>query len=301
MGIRLDADQQLALNHFIGGKSIAIFGGGGCGKSVLLNVILEYARRTIGKFPKATSCALSTHAAERIGGRTIYSLFGAPPFWPISATLWDIIKNRKEHLSSLKKMKVLVIDEVTLLSDRILDTLDVVLRNAVDDPDMSTAPFRGRQVVFAGDPFQLQPIVDRSMMENTPVKSSSYLAVMCLEEYNRRAPGPIQNSLCWYLAFGGFGSGVIVFLSNNHRQQGDKDFFEILSRIRVGTVKNSDIERLNRLSSSSCNVPLGYTCICLRRKAVAAVNLEMLQRIPGPLHKSVAEDRIMQLHNDRIQ
>ena len=288
----LDDDQGLAFAKFKEGKSIVILGGGGSGKSVLLNAIITYARKEIGGFPIVSSCALSNHAAEAINGRTIHSLFGAPPFWPFSATLWDIIRKRKSILQCLTRIKVLIIDEITLLSDRMLDSLDVILRNAVSDRENSNYPFGGRQIVFAGDPFQLEPIVDKSLLEKVPVSSSSYLAEMCIEEYNRRPPGPVHKSLAWFLSFG-FGSGIVVFLHRNHRQNGDDEFFSILSRMRVGNTTNSDIERLNMSSATCPDIPTTHTRICLRRRTVAAVNKEMLERITGRLFKNVAADKVM--------
>ena len=291
--ITLDADQERALEKFKEGRNLAIFGGAGCGKSVLLNAILAYARKEIGVFPILSSCALSNHAASHIDGKTIHSLFGAPPYWPFSANLWDMIKERPFILQTLTKIKVLIIDEITLISDRVLDTLDVVLRNAVEEPGMSTVPFGGRQIVIAGDPFQLEPIIDDSQYSTIPAHSSSLLASMCIEQYNRRRPGPVQNSLAWYLTFGGFGNADIVFLKLNHRQSSDKSFFDILRRVRVGICSLEDIESLNALSRKCPTIPETHTRLCLRRDTVAKVNHDILEKIEGQLFINVAEDKML--------
>ena len=172
----LDSDQKNALSAFKEGRNIAVFGGGGCGKSV--------AEEKYGSFPTVASCALTAHAADFVRGRTIHSLFGAPPYWPFTPHLWEMIKTKPGLLQILSSIKVLLIDEVTLLSDRILDTLDVVMRNTAKTNGMASLPFGGRQIVLAGDPFQLGAIIDSSTIDPVPISSLNAFVQLNIAAHN---------------------------------------------------------------------------------------------------------------------
>ena len=287
----LDPDQHNALAAFKAGKNLAIFGGGGCGKSVLLSCMISTAKERYVAFPAVASCALTTHAAERIGGRTIHSLFGAPPFWPFNPLLWEMIKGKTHLLGMLSSIKVLLIDEVTLLSDRVLDTLDIIMRNTASR-GMESVPFGGRQIILAGDPFQLDAIIDNSTSQKIPLSSSNELVRLTIDRLNQRKPGPMQSSFAWFLTFSGLGDGVVVFLSRNHRQHSDGFFFDILSRIRLGLQSESDINILNACGAASDFPPLTHTQLCLRRRHVNKINADRLMEMPGVLYVSQAEDII---------
>ena len=196
-----------------------------------------------------------------------------------------MVKENERLLQNLKQMKVLVIDEVTHLTDQMLDTLDVVLRNAVDLPGKSTLPFGGRQLEVAGGPFQPEAIVERFPETKESLRSRDALVEIFREEYSRRRPGPVQNSLSWLLTFGGYGDGIVVLLHRNHRQEEHASFFNLLCRVRIGTCTSADIEQLNSTSAHSKAVPLSHTRLCLRKTDVQATNSRILKNIKGPLHR----------------
>ena len=93
-------------------------------------------------------------AATHIGGVTIHSWSGVG--------IKEILDDRdiehlisKEHLyKRFEKTKVLVIDEVSMLSSRLFDSVERVCRAMKRNEE----PFGGMQVVLSGDFFQLPPI-----------------------------------------------------------------------------------------------------------------------------------------------
>ena len=93
-------------------------------------------------------------AATHIGGVTIHSWSGVG--------IKDTLDERdiehlvsKEHLyKRFEKAKVLVIDEVSMLSSRLFDSVERVCRAMKRNEE----PFGGMQVVLSGDFFQLPPI-----------------------------------------------------------------------------------------------------------------------------------------------
>ena len=125
-------------------KSLFITGRAGTGKSTLLNLFRQTTRK------KIVVCAPTGIAALNVKGQTIHSLFGFPPRFILAK---DIKKSGKRKW--LKKIEVLVIDEISMVRADLLDAIDRSLRLNRENPQ----PFGGVQVVLIGDLFQLPPIV----------------------------------------------------------------------------------------------------------------------------------------------
>jgi ATP-dependent exoDNAse (exonuclease V) alpha subunit len=71
---------------------------------------------------------------------------------------------QKEHLhKSITKAKVLILDEISMISATTLDMVDRVVQMVRRDG----RPFGGLQVVLVGDFFQLPPVMSSQDMNNT--------------------------------------------------------------------------------------------------------------------------------------
>lgn len=72
--------QQEVVKQFKTGRSIAVLGGAGSGKTFLLNELLK-----IGNSTSATgyvlACEMTNNSANRISGCIVHSLFRAKPAW----------------------------------------------------------------------------------------------------------------------------------------------------------------------------------------------------------------------------
>jgi len=100
-------------------------------------------------------------AAVNVGGQTIHSFFHFKP----NVTLAAIKKKRatgKEKTSIYKKLKTIVIDEVSMVRADLLDCVDKFLR--LNGPN-SKRPFGGVQMIFIGDFYQLPPVVSSAERE----------------------------------------------------------------------------------------------------------------------------------------
>ncbi len=270
----LDATQMRAVSAFKTRRSVAIMGAAGSGKSFLLQEIPRYARSSVGEFPFVAACALTNQAASGLGGSTIHSLFGAPPHWKFSkSTLISIVNNNAPKKAALKQVEVIVIDEIALLTAEVFNSIDAVFRDLAKTDELSMYPFGGRQIVVAGDPFQLEAIGVRAPGKKVPDVGL-----------------PAFSSMTWFLCFGGLGSGVTIILSRNHRQCADEEFYSILGRMRFGKPHSNDIERINKTSIYSNSPPPNCTRLCLYKSQVQHINEKMLSTIHGEEYAYIAQD-----------
>lgn len=126
-------------NMFLTGKA-------GTGKSTLL----QYFRATTQKSPVVI--APTGVAAVNVQGQTIHSFFG----WGITITPERVRKVSYQKAQIYRKMKMLIIDEISMVRADIFDCIDKFLRLNTGKPDQ---PFGGVQLVVIGDLYQLPPVV----------------------------------------------------------------------------------------------------------------------------------------------
>ena len=126
---------------------------GGSGKTFLLNHILNAVRL---KSQVALATATSGIAATLLtGGKTVHSTFKVPlDLDDESVCNFSGIT----HIGRLmKKVKLIIIDEVTMGNKKVYECLDRTLRNVLNKPE----PFAGITVLFSGDFRQILPVVKR--------------------------------------------------------------------------------------------------------------------------------------------
>ena len=133
-------------------------------------------------------------AATHIGGVTIHSWSGVG----IKDTLDDRDIEHlvsKEHLyKRFEKTKVLVIDEVSMLSSRLFDSVERVCRAM----KRSEEPFGGMQVVLSGDFFQLPPISAKAGKRNLYInrrRGEKWTRVCYLDEQFRHSDSSLEKIL----------------------------------------------------------------------------------------------------------
>lgn len=230
LGLELNlAPEQLAcFLDAMRGENVLITGSAGTGKSHTLKMIIKH----LGNENVAVTAATGAAAAV-IGACTFHSTcalgLGKAPARLIVKRILE--ENPFAH-ARLRKLKVLVVDEVGMLSASLFDKAGAVVgtvhraygRNykAIMENTLPTVPFDDVQLILSGDFLQLPPVDTED------------------------GSGFIFQSKCWPNL-----QVKIHVLSKVHRQQ-DVRFIHILQRMRLGIATQDDI---NYLHANSAQVP----------------------------------------------
>jgi ATP-dependent DNA helicase PIF1 len=234
-------------------KSIFFTGSAGTGKSVVLRQIIKGLRSKFSTTPDVIAVTASTGiAACNIGGTTLHSFAGAGLCeGPINTLLPKIRKNRKS-LARWMRTKVLIIDEVSMISPDLLDKLEEIARLLRRSPK----PFGGIQVVMTGDFFQLPPV-----------------------ERNTTETRYAFDAQCWDRI-----AEVKINLTQVFRQK-DPVFVNMLNELRFGRPSPSTIKMFAALTGESETQKaskLSPTILFPMRREVEQANAMELLKIKRP-------------------
>ena len=142
--------QKTALDILKSGKNVFITGSAGTGKTYLLNLYRQYLKER-RVYP--TIVAPTGIAASHLGGQTIHSFFALCIRESIDEGYVDFLLEKKYLKTRFSKLKLLIIDEVSMISPEIFSSMDLILRGFKG----TDAPCGGVRGVISGDLFQLPP------------------------------------------------------------------------------------------------------------------------------------------------
>lgn len=220
----LSEDQQMIHDNVMEGSNVFATGPGGCGKSHVLKYIIRELK-TRGK--KVAVCAMTGCAAVLLEckAQTLHSWAGIGTGKGDAEHLASTINlnyyKRKNWLST----EVLIIDEVSMLSKSLFETLDIIGKHIRKNAN----PFGGIQLLFVGDFFQLPPIASKLDKDTSK---------FCFE------------SPLWNETF-----EVEILLDTMFRQT-DSNYIEVLHEIRKGGISKKSMEILKkRVQVPSKDIP----------------------------------------------
>jgi hypothetical protein len=270
-------------------SNIFITGKAGTGKSVLLRYFIEHTKKAV------VIVAPTGIAALNVGGQTIHSLF------QIGLGPQDVSDKSKMKISGktkavLEHIETLVIDEMSMVTADILDTIDQKLQFA----KKNNRPFGGVQIICFGDLYQLPPFVGTKALEPF---------------YRDHYSGQIHFFMAHIFPEACF---KIYELRHAYRQT-DKDFLTILDSIRTGSVTQAMLDKINE---RVVEPPPDTQAVILAglNETVWETNARELAKLPGKpviysakidgeiVEKSVTADvqlelkvgaQVMMLNNDR--
>ena len=252
-------------------ENLFLTGKAGTGKTTFLKYI---------KTQTAKQCAIVAPtgvAAINAGGETIHSFLQLPfgPFVPGNAggfgrqgehtqdkhSLLANLRLRETKLKLIRKLELLIIDEVSMVRCDLLDSMDLVLRHV---RKKWTQPFGGVQMVFIGDLFQLPPVARE---EDWDILRNYYSS-----PYFFDAKVLVQDP------------PLYIELKKIYRQK-EQGFIDILNRIRSGQVKPQDIDTLNERFDPLPQKDAGYIILCTHNHIADSINQQALEKLDAQVHK----------------
>jgi ATP-dependent DNA helicase PIF1 len=131
------------------GANCFLTGKAGTGKSFVLLDVMEEMKAQDRKF---IALAPTGIAANNIGGATIHSQFGIPPFGILSYEDVNFLKGPKRQV--LEQAKTYIIDEISMMRPDLLDGIHWTLKKN------GLKGLHTKQIIFCGDLKQLPPVLE---------------------------------------------------------------------------------------------------------------------------------------------
>lgn len=252
--------QSTALAILKTGQNVFLTGQAGAGKTYVLNQYIDYLRaRAIPVAMTASTGIAATH----MNGMTIHSWSGMGIKDSFDAADFKRLKSRQVVYERIKDVKVLIVDEISMLHAKQVDLLNEILKVIRENNEA----FGGVQVIFSGDFFQLPPV---GKSGETNKEKFAFMAKSWLEA-----------------------NFQVCYLTEQHRQSADGEhnrfgvsLNDILNQIRSQTV--SDVA-INALKATEHNdIAASRTRLYTHNANVDEINETEIAKIDGKTQEFVA-------------
>jgi len=247
--------QNTALDILKSDKNVFITGSAGTGKTYLLNLYTQYLKER-RVYP--TIVAPTGIAASHLGGQTIHSFFALGIRESIDEGYVEFLLDKKYLRTRFSKLKLLIIDEVSMVSPELFSSMDLILRGFKG----TDAPFGGVQVVISGDFFQLPPVSKVPKEKRFAWQSPAWKA--------------LELQTC--------------YLQEKFRQDDDR-LIQILDDIRIGSISESSEKLLADRHEKELQSHFSPTKLYTHNVDVDRINLAELEKLKGEKKLFVYESK----------
>ncbi len=238
--------QKDALDILQTGANVFLTGSPGSGKTYTVRAYIDWLR-SHGIEPAIT--ASTGVAATHIHGQTIHAWSGIGITEYFTEAELERIAGKEPVAKRIQKTTVLILDEISMLSGKILDAVDAVCK-LVRGNDL---PFGGIQVVLVGDFFQLPPVARRGQTVSFAFESSAWKSLNLFTCY----------------------------LTEQHRQD-DIQFLSLLSAIRSGNFAEDEGELLQERFTTAEKISIEIPRLYTHNADVDRINEAQLSALPTP-------------------
>lgn len=241
-------------------RSVFMTGKAGTGKSTFLRYICANTKKT------HVVLAPTGIAAVNVGGQTLHSFFKIPfkPLLPDDPEfsprrIRKTLRYSAEKIKLIRKLDLIIIDEISMVRADVIDFIDKVLRIYANN---MREPFGGKQLLFVGDVFQLEPVVTRDMRE-------------ILRRYYKQ--------FFFFNAHVFSSLGLVPIELRKIYRQTDNHFVSLLDRVRISHATAADLYQLNTRYVADYAEEEGYVMtLATRRDTVDAINEEHMSALTTP-------------------
>ncbi|MBI5405898.1 AAA family ATPase [Candidatus Kaiserbacteria bacterium] len=240
--------QAEALTILKTGANVYLTGSPGSGKTHTINEFIAWLRAS-GIDPSVT--AATGIAATHVAGMTLHSWSGIGVAESLSRADVDRIASKEHVARRIQKAKMLIIEEISMLSSSTFEMADTVCREV----RRTDKPFGGLTAILVGDFFQLPPV-----------------------SRGREVAFAFASKLWREL------NPIVCYLTEQYRQD-DTEFLGVLSAIRSGEVEEAHYEELMRHHTDPSAVPANAPKLFSHNADVDRINAEELAKLPGTAKK----------------
>jgi hypothetical protein len=237
-------------------ENIFLTGKAGTGKTTFLKYLKDNATKNI------VVAAPTGVAAINAGGVTLHSLFQLPfhPFLPTRNNKEELlgkIKYNKQRLQLLRKMELLVIDEISMVRCDTMDAIDTILKSVRRNYD---TPFGGVQLLCIGDLHQLPPVAQN---HEWSILQEYYSSPFFFDSLAIKEQMPL-----------------LIELDKIYRQKEDS-FVRLLNKVRNNQMDADDFEDLHMRYDPLFSPMPGekYITLTSHNKQAAEINQQKLENL----------------------
>jgi hypothetical protein len=250
-------------------ENIFLTGKAGTGKTTFLKYLKENCSKNI------IVAAPTGVAAINAGGVTLHSLFQLPfePYLPTTASksaLLGKLKFNRQRQDLLRKMELLVIDEISMVRCDTMDAIDTILRSVRRKHNL---PFGGVQLLCIGDLYQLPPVARR---EEMMILQQFYSSEFFFDSLVIKEQMP-----------------MLIELNKIYRQKEDS-FVNLLNKVRTNNMNADDFEDLHQRFDENFRPSLEekYITLTSHNNQADQINYRELQKLTtnSVTYEAIIED-----------
>ena len=289
--VKATIEAQVSTDATDGAELFRLFvsGCGGTGKSFLIQTVRAWVQATTGK--DVVVAAPTGIAARNVNGLTIHGILAlpvehgsTPPYRPMSDDALKLVRDK------LRNVTLFIVDEISMVSNVTLMYMHLRLSEIFQTEQVEDGWFGRKNLLFLGDLLQLPPVFEG------PVYNS------LSSELTAKLTGCVGTIDLWRKLFN------YDELTINMRQKDEKEFVEVLSRVRLGYVTSEDVTLLQKRKISIRSdtlsgrmkevvqtlnmLPNDTVCLLPTRHMCNELNREVLRSLPGNEIRLLAIDTV---------